>query len=489
MNRKNIIILGDNYKSTIRYIDDESIDLISTDPLWKTGKNWLAADDAGTVGYYEDNFPTLDSYLEFLRIRVELWYKKLIPSGHMVLHVDADFSDYIRVYVMDEVFGKSSFRNKIIWSYSRWAGKTSNKLNKLHQDLIWYTKPPISESVFNEIRLPLDKPRRRNLVDGKTRTSLKDKDGNIVYRDQTDKPIGDVWCDIHTVPNKGGERVDYPTQKPLALSERQIIMLTNENGIVFDPFMGSGTCLVAANRLNRMFIGMDNEENAFNKTVGRLQQEGAGFTTCVSGTSINIKGPDDMSDYEYQEFVVNSLGGLVGKRGSDGGIDGVIQQQSTGIAVTRKTINRQLVSQFATDLELAGLKNGIMVSPKLPSGPAADETIKIKRLGKVNINIKHDSDIFGKSEPEVSLRVEGFKVYADAHGFRHTIVNYMWKINEDDDQIYLFDYGKKRMHNKFDKTGMQDFTGVFGAGDVVNIQCIVSDSKGNSKSAELSYKF
>lgn len=483
----NLVILGDNLDKSKQYVKLESVDLIATDPLWKTNKTWLASNDSGTVGYYEDNFQTLENYLDFLRQRVDFWFKLLKPGGHMVLHVDADVSAYIRLYVLDPVFGRAGFRNTIIWSYRRWSAKTEKKLNKLHQDLLWYTKPPVEQCIFNELRVSLEKPRKRNLVDGSTRTSLRDEDGNVVYIEQTDRPLGDVWDDIGPVPNKGGERVDYPTQKPLELYSRLISMLTNEGAVVMDPFMGSGTTLVAAAALKRNFIGFDNEQTAFDKTCRRLVSCGVEFTS-INGQAVNIKGVDDMTEYEYQEYIVAQLGGTVGPRGADGGIDGIIEATSTGLGVTKSKLTRQKIAQFATDLGSRNLNNGIFVSSQPPSREAEREVAKLRLLGH-NIQIKTDSEVlFAQQNPKVVLEVNGFHVYAKATGFRHTIVGYTWKVNANDDQTYLFGI-KKRVIDKHNKSGHKDFSNHFSKGDLVFIECIVSDSKGNAIAAELAHRF
>lgn len=70
--------------------------------------------------------------------------------------------------------------------------------------------------------------------------------------------------------NLSTDRGDHPTQKPLQLMEALIELSTQENQIVLDPFAGSGTTLVAAKRLNRKYIGVEIDEEYFNKSVDRL---------------------------------------------------------------------------------------------------------------------------------------------------------------------------------------------------------------------------
>ena len=87
------------------------------------------------------------------------------------------------------------------------------------------------------------------------------------------KPIADVWNDIKALVGKNTERVGYPTQKPLALYERIIRASSNKKDIVLDPFCGSGTTLIAAERLQRKWVGIDIWENAHDVVIGRLEKE------------------------------------------------------------------------------------------------------------------------------------------------------------------------------------------------------------------------
>ncbi|MCY4146810.1 MAG: DNA methyltransferase [Chloroflexi bacterium] len=70
-------------------------------------------------------------------------------------------------------------------------------------------------------------------------------------------PINDMVLDIKPLSAKSREKTGYPTQKPLALLERIIEASSNEGDIVFDPFCGCATTLVAADRLNRQWAGID----------------------------------------------------------------------------------------------------------------------------------------------------------------------------------------------------------------------------------------
>ena len=83
--------------------------------------------------------------------------------------------------------------------------------------------------------------------------------------------IRDVWNEIKPLINLSKERTGYPTQKPLALLERIIKASSNENDIVLDPFCGCATACVAAEKLQRQWIGINISPSAETITKIRLQ--------------------------------------------------------------------------------------------------------------------------------------------------------------------------------------------------------------------------
>ena len=83
-------------------------------------------------------------------------------------------------------------------------------------------------------------------------------------------PVGDTWNDISIAAGK--ERTGYPTQKPLALMERIIKASSNPGDFVLDPFCGCATTCVAADRLERQWVGIDISPNAIKQVNDRLRQ-------------------------------------------------------------------------------------------------------------------------------------------------------------------------------------------------------------------------
>ncbi len=86
-------------------------------------------------------------------------------------------------------------------------------------------------------------------------------------------PAQDVILDIPPLSASSKERLGYPTQKPVALLERIVQASSNPGDVVLDPFCGSGTTLVAAQRLGRAWIGIDSSPLAVDLTQARLDRD------------------------------------------------------------------------------------------------------------------------------------------------------------------------------------------------------------------------
>lgn len=110
---------------------------------------------------------------------------------------------------------------------------------------------------------------------------IQRKKGNVPrykrYLDELEgKQLTTIWEDLY-LSSHAKERIDYPTQKPIALYERIIKASSNEGDTVLDPFAGSGTTLDAAQSLNRKWIGIDQNPDAIALIEKRLTERHALF--------------------------------------------------------------------------------------------------------------------------------------------------------------------------------------------------------------------
>jgi len=195
---------------------------------------------------------TTDEYVAHLRPRLEEMWRVLRDDGSIYVHLD--FRSVHRVRnVMDDIFGDDDLLNEVIWAYD-YGGRSRNKWPRKHDNILWYAQS--DRWIFNreEIdRLPYMAP---SLVGPE-----KAARGKLPT---------DVWW-LTIVPTSSRERTGYPTQKPLGLLERIVRASSNEGDIVADFFAGSGTAAVAAKRLGRRYLAVDNNPDAFRIAVSRIQ--------------------------------------------------------------------------------------------------------------------------------------------------------------------------------------------------------------------------
>lgn len=86
-------------------------------------------------------------------------------------------------------------------------------------------------------------------------------------------PVQDVWNDVQAIRSWHKEKIGYPTQKPIALVERIIRASSNDGDVVLDPFCGCATSLIAAEKLERQWLGIDLSPKAVELVHDRLKGE------------------------------------------------------------------------------------------------------------------------------------------------------------------------------------------------------------------------
>ena len=283
----NHLLHGDNVTLLRTHIPDASIDLIYADPPFNSGHAYYATGkkhegprfhdawkfDAekyqaaldqshpsavGAIGSLRAIFGDCDAlaYCAALAPCLSELHRVLKNTGSLYLHCDAKMSAYVRL-MLDALFGRANFRNEIVWAY-RTGGAGKRQFARKHDAILFYAKS--REYTFHP---QYERVRYRKRFFG----AKEDEHG--FYADVL---LRDVW-DIPAVINVSAERTGYPTQKPLALLERIVRASSNEGDVVLDPFCGSGTTLVAAQRLGRRWIGIDANEEAVKVAGGRLGDE------------------------------------------------------------------------------------------------------------------------------------------------------------------------------------------------------------------------
>lgn len=213
----------------------------------------------------------ISSYLSMMYERLKLIYDLLADNGSIYVHIDWKVNAFMRL-ILDDVFGRESFKNEIVWHYEKWTAN-SNSFQKNHDVILYYSKS--SKDIFNQQREITEnlkeKYEKGYLLGGgggseglvvydennpKVKELIASGKYKVVYAKQDGKPISDVFR-IPFINPVANERLDYPTQKPEALLERIIKTSSNEGDLIADFFCGSGTTAAVAEKLSRKWITAD----------------------------------------------------------------------------------------------------------------------------------------------------------------------------------------------------------------------------------------
>lgn len=287
----------------MRGMNSETVDLIYLDPPFNSKANYAAPIGSQAAGaafkdtwtlndvdvewldVIEKPFPNLwrvimaamtdsdKSYLIYMAIRLLEMKRLLKPTGSIHLHCDPTMSHYLKL-VMDAVFGKKNFRNEIVWCYTG-PGNFVRDYPRKHDIVFRYVRGDTWIFNLDAIRIP---HKRQHVSAGRTSLAAGNRSIEEIRKREEEliakgKPVLDWWDDIGAgshIPK--GERVGYPTQKPLALLHRIVKASSNESDMILDPFCGCATTCVAAHNFGRNWVGIDISERAADLVVERISE-------------------------------------------------------------------------------------------------------------------------------------------------------------------------------------------------------------------------
>ena len=242
------------------------------------------------------------SYLGMITPRLILMRELLADTGSIYVHLDWHVGHYVKI-VLDEIFGREQFRNEIVWRRMSISGFKGKKKLPFNHDVI-YSYEKANSGAFNPIHQEyseeyqsrfryVDSDGRRYRADQNLGTATSQarinemREQGLIHQGSTGTlyrkqyfdelpgvALDDVWTDVPWV-TAGGERLDFPTQKPEALLERIIGMSTNPGAIVADFFVGSGTTAAVAEKTGRRWVVSDLGKSAAMMTRKRLVDQDA----------------------------------------------------------------------------------------------------------------------------------------------------------------------------------------------------------------------
>lgn len=283
------LVVRDDALNVGRHVAPGAADVVYLDPPFAVGVRFGARDGSGHRAKgpvaYDDVWPSFDAYLDWLDARLAAAATVLAPHGTLWLQLDARAVHDAKVRC-DARFGRAAFAGEVVWVPGN-GSKSRSGPGHGHQTILRYT--PGGAGLWHgddpALRAPYAATSRSmhfTQMDEAGRRYRERRVGEKVYRYYEDRgrAIGSVWTDCPAMEANSPlrpETTGYPTQKPLKLLDRLVRASSRPGGLVVDPFMGSGTTLVAAHRAGRAFVGLDVGERAVAVTRARLAQEGAPF--------------------------------------------------------------------------------------------------------------------------------------------------------------------------------------------------------------------
>ncbi|GHV78251.1 hypothetical protein AGMMS49944_00420 [Spirochaetia bacterium] len=409
----NKLILGDNLE-ILKSIEPDTIDLIYLDPPFFSNRNYeVIWGDVGEIRSFQDRWSGgMDHYIGWLKERVEEMHRILKPTGSIFLHCDWHANAYIRVDILDKIFNNDNFKGEIIWQRHNSHNDAKRKLGVLTDTIWYYTKS--EKCTYNSIYGTLgekytDDFYKHDDGDGKGLYQLGDMaspnprpnmmyewqgfpfpdkgwrfeketmqklhdEGKIYYptdnkgnhdyakrprlkrylNEQKGQLLGNIWTDIQNVQGSSKERIGYPTQKPEALLERIIKMASNEGDTVLDPFMGGGTTIAVAEKLNRQWIGIDQSAMAVKVTELRLQKQqdlfSAPYTMQLHKYDYDTLRYKDA--FAFEAWIVQQFGGAPNiKQRGDMGLDGKAADGAPIQVKRSDNIGRNVIDNFKSAVE------------------------------------------------------------------------------------------------------------------------------------------
>lgn len=287
------VVYPGNCLDLLKNIPDSSLQLIVTSPPYNIGKE------------YEKKL-NLDRYLEEQAAVIKECVRTLSDTGSICWQV-GNYVNNGEIVPLDTVLYPifsnlgMKMRNRIIWHFEHGL-HCSKRFSGRYETIIWFTKT--KDYIFNldPVRVPQKYPGKKYFKGPKA----GQYSGNPLGKNP-----GDLWI-IPNVKSNHVEKTIHPCQFPVELIERLVLSLSNENDWVLDPFLGTGTSIVAAIRHNRKGAGAEVVNKYIEIAHNRIEQE---FTGVLKTRPMNkpIYDPTRannllrISPWENQKKVANQL--------------------------------------------------------------------------------------------------------------------------------------------------------------------------------------
>ncbi|WP_009631690.1 DNA-methyltransferase [Synechocystis sp. PCC 7509] len=272
----NQIVQGDCL-NLLRKLPSNSVDIVFADPPFNLKKKYNSHKDS----------LALQDYLNWCETWITECVRITKPTGSIFLHNIPKWLTYY-ASVLNNL---ADFRHWISWDAP--TAPMGKSLQPNHYGILFYAKDA-KQNKFYELRYPHKRCRKCGYLH-------KDYGGKKALLHPFGSLVSDVWTDIHRIKHNK-YRDEHPCQLPIHLLERVILMSTDENDVVLDPFLGTGTTAIAAKRLGRNFIGFELDYVYCEASKLKLAQEIASSKIGECWVSYFLDGIVTLRDKDWLEI-------------------------------------------------------------------------------------------------------------------------------------------------------------------------------------------
>ena len=281
----NTVIYPGDCLNLLKQIPEESIQLIVTSPPYNLGKEY-------------ENKLKLDVYIKQQTKVIKECVRVLSQSGSLCWQI-GNYVNNSSIIPLDTALHPvfSSFglkmRNRIIWHFEHGL-HCSKRFSGRYETILWLTKSDDYIFHLDPVRVPQKYPGKKYFKGPKT--------GQYSCNPLGKNP-GDLWV-IPNVKNNHVEKTKHPCQFPVELIERLVLSMTNKKDWILDPFLGSGTSIIAALKNGRRGAGAETNKKYIEIACERIEQFKNGYlkTRPMNTPIYDPKKPSRHSRYKNNTY-------------------------------------------------------------------------------------------------------------------------------------------------------------------------------------------
>lgn len=253
---ESVVVCQDNI-AFMNQLPDEKFKLIVTSPPYNLGKPYESKSE-------------LDDYIETQKKVIDECVRLLHPSGSICWQV-GNYVNNGQIVPLDAILypvfssHKLKLRNRIIWHFGHGL-HCKRRLSGRYETINWWTKSDDYTWHLDPIRIPSKYPGKRH---------FKGPNMGKLSGNPNGKNPSDVWI-FPNVKSNHPEKTTHPCQFPVELVERLVLSMTDEDDLVFDPYMGVGATVIAALKHGRHGYGCDIVQEYVDITHERIKLLAAG---------------------------------------------------------------------------------------------------------------------------------------------------------------------------------------------------------------------